>query len=55
MILLIIILVGGLFITNYMVNKYLLHRELEELRSLLIPYGEKSGFLTDDDIFKEIS
>ena len=36
-------------------NKYLLHRELEELRSLLIPYGEKSGFLTDDDIFKEIS
>ena len=36
-------------------NKYLLHRELEELRFLLIPYGEKSGFLTDDDIFKEIS
>ena len=36
-------------------NKYLLHRELDELRSLLIPYGVKSGFLTDEDVFNEIS
>ena len=36
-------------------NKYLLHRELEELRFLLIPHGEKSGFLTDEDVFSEIS
>lgn len=37
------------------IEKYISHEELKDIRSILVPYGEKSGFYTDEDIFKEIS
>ena len=37
------------------IEKYIIQKEFQELRNILIPYGEKAGFFTDDDIFKEIS
>ena len=36
-------------------EKYIAHEELKELRAMLIPLGEKAGFLTDEDIFNDIS
>ena len=37
------------------IEKYISHEELKEIRSILVPYGEKSGYYTDEDIFNEIS
>jgi len=37
------------------VEKYLLNKELNELRDILIPYSEKAGYFSDEDVFKEIS
>jgi len=37
------------------IEKYILHQELNEIRNILIPYAEKAGFFTDDDIFNEFS
>jgi metal-responsive CopG/Arc/MetJ family transcriptional regulator len=37
------------------IEKYIAHEELKELRSILVPYAEKAGYLTDEDIFKNIS
>ena len=36
-------------------EKYISHEEFRELRSILVPYAEKSGYFTDDDIFKDVS
>jgi len=37
------------------IEKYISHEELKDIRSVLVPYGEKSGYYTDEDIFNEIS
>lgn len=37
------------------IKKYIIHQEFQELREMLIPYAEKAGYYTDEDIFKEIS
>ncbi|MBN1412424.1 MAG: ribbon-helix-helix protein, CopG family [Spirochaetales bacterium] len=37
------------------IEKYIAHEELRELRNILVPYAEKAGYLSDEDIFKEIS
>jgi len=37
------------------IEKYILHEEFQEIRSILIPYGEKAGYFTDEDIFNDIS
>ncbi len=37
------------------IKKYLVKKELDELRDLLLPYAEKAGYLTDEDVFKSIS
>jgi len=37
------------------IEKYIAHEELKELRSILVPYGEKAGYFTDEDIFNDIS
>jgi len=36
-------------------ERYLVRREFAELRARLVPYGEATGFLTDEDIFNSIS
>ncbi|GEM_PF-735804 len=37
------------------IEKYILHEEFQEIRSMLIPFGEKAGYFTDEDIFKDFS
>ena len=37
------------------VEKYIAHEELRTIRTILVPYGEKAGYYTDEDIFNEIS
>ena len=37
------------------IEKYIAHEELKEIRNILIPYAEKAGYFTDEDIFKDIS
>ncbi len=37
------------------IEKYIAHEELRQIRSILLPYGEKAGYYTDEDIFNEIS
>ncbi len=37
------------------IEKYIAKEEFRELRALLIPYGEKAGYFTDEDVFKDIS
>jgi metal-responsive CopG/Arc/MetJ family transcriptional regulator len=37
------------------IEKYISHEELKEIRAMLVPYGEKAGFYTDEDIFNKIS
>jgi len=37
------------------IERYIAHKEFAEIQSMLIPYAEKAGFLTDEDIFKNIS
>lgn len=36
-------------------EKYLLHEDLRDLRSILVPYAEKAGYFTDEDVFQDIS
>ena len=36
-------------------EKYITHEDFRNLRKILIPFAEKTGFLTDKDIFKNIS
>lgn len=36
-------------------EKYIAHENFRELRSILVPYAEKAGFYTDEDVFNEIS
>ena len=36
-------------------KKHLLSKRFRELRKMALPYGEKAGFLTDEDVFREIS
>ena len=35
------------------VNKYLAVAEFRELRKKMLPYSEKAGYLTDEDIFND--
>jgi metal-responsive CopG/Arc/MetJ family transcriptional regulator len=44
-------------IINKALDKYLLHDEFYNLREKLVPYAEKAGFYTDEDIYndKELS
>ncbi|MBP7739075.1 MAG: ribbon-helix-helix protein, CopG family [Spirochaetes bacterium] len=37
------------------IEKYIVKEEFDELRNLLIPYAEKAGYFTDEDVFKDIS
>jgi len=37
------------------IEKYIAHEDLREIRSILVPYGEKAGFFTDEDVFNVIS
>jgi Ribbon-helix-helix protein, copG family. len=37
------------------IEKYIVKEEFRELRALLIPYAEKAGYFTDEDVFKDIS
>ncbi|MCU0849510.1 MAG: ribbon-helix-helix domain-containing protein [Spirochaetes bacterium] len=37
------------------IEKYIAKEEFHELRSLLMPYAEKAGYFTDEDVFKNIS
>ena len=36
-------------------EKYISHENFRELRDILVPYAEKAGYFTDEDIFNEIS
>ncbi|HNR88853.1 MAG TPA: ribbon-helix-helix protein, CopG family [Spirochaetota bacterium] len=37
------------------IEKYIAHEELRVIRETLVPYGEKSGCFTDEDIFNSVS
>lgn len=37
------------------IEKYIVHEEFHELRSILVPYAEKAGYFTDEDIFEHFS
>lgn len=37
------------------IEKYIVHQEFQELREILIPYAEKAGYYSDEDIFNDIS
>jgi len=37
------------------IEKYIVHEEFKELRSILVPYAEKAGYFTDEDIFEHFS
>ena len=37
------------------IEKYIAHEDLKDIRSILLPYAEKAGFYTDEDVFKHIS
>ena len=36
-------------------EKYITHEEFRELRSILTPYAEKTGYYTDEDVFNDVS
>ncbi len=40
---------------NSFIKKYKMKNELNKIRKRLIPYAKKSGYFTDEDIFKDIS
>ncbi len=44
-------------IINKALDKYLLHDEFYNIRDSLVPYAEKAGFYSDEDIYndKELS
>lgn len=35
--------------------RFFSNKEIEALRTILVPYGEKAGYFTDEDVFKDIS
>ncbi len=37
------------------IEKYIAHQEFQEIREILIPYAEKAGYYTDEEIFEDIS
>ncbi len=37
------------------VEKYIAIQEFRDIRELLIPYAEKKGILTDEDVYNKIS
>jgi len=37
------------------VNTYLRQQRMDQIRAEIRPYAEAAGFLTEDDIYKEIS
>jgi predicted transcriptional regulator len=37
------------------IEKYIAHEDLKDIRSILLPYAEKAGFYTDEDVFNHIS
>lgn len=37
------------------IQKYIIHQEFQELREMLIPYAERAGYYTDEDIFNDFS
>ena len=37
------------------IEKYIAHADFKALRDLLVPYGEKAGYFTDEDIFEDFS
>ncbi|OHD68240.1 MAG: CopG family transcriptional regulator [Spirochaetes bacterium RBG_16_49_21] len=37
------------------IEKYIVKEELQDIRALLMPYAEKAGYFTDEDVFKDIS
>lgn len=36
-------------------ERYIAHEEFRDLRSILVPYAEKAGYYTDEDVFNEVS
>lgn len=36
-------------------KKHLLSKRFHELRKIALPYAEKAGFLTDEDVLRKIS
>ena len=42
-------------IVKLAVEKYIAHEDLRALRNTLVPFAEKAGYLTDEDIFKTVS
>ena len=42
-------------VAREMLRRYLLLRELDEMRQKLQPYAEAAGYLTDEDFFRDIS
>ncbi len=34
---------------------YIAHEEFREIRKMAVPYAEKAGYFTDEDIFDEFS
>jgi predicted transcriptional regulator len=37
------------------IEKYIVKEEIIDIRNILIPYAEKAGYYTDDDVFNDIS
>lgn len=42
-------------VARELLRRYILVRELDEIRDQLKPYAEAAGYLTDEDFFKDIS
>jgi predicted transcriptional regulator len=37
------------------IEKYIVKEEFNELRNILMPYAERAGYYTDEDVFRDIS
>lgn len=42
-------------VARELLRRYILVRELDEVREQLAPYAEAAGYLTDEDFFRDIS
>ena len=42
-------------VTRELLRRHILVRELDEIRHKLRPYAEASGYLTDEDFFRNVS
>jgi predicted transcriptional regulator len=42
-------------VARELLRRYILVRELDEIRERLKPYAEAAGYLTDEDFFRDIS